>query len=165
MLASLPLRRTELIQTPLYACWPIELAPSKDASMAGHHRMVTFDSFHDTPPQRTVDVSVLYDQTKPGGGKVDNFTQLDYLELITSMIALISRLGGVLEVKFLDAIVHARDALFKDRQQLLTSYSSGHINRWASNWPFTLPEYDPTCYRWEQDRWIENKTATDTTTS
>ncbi|GAW23676.1 hypothetical protein ANO14919_132510 [Xylariales sp. No.14919] len=160
MLASLPLRHRALFETALQdRSWIVELAPSRDAITAGHDKTVYIGSSLGDDPNSSlvVNASVLYDHTKPDGGEVDDFTQLDYLALITSMIALIAQRGGTLHVVFLDAITHAREALLQDRQRLETSYAAGHSTRWASEWPFKFPEYNPTRCRWDGRGWVKEQ--------
>ncbi|KAI0865895.1 hypothetical protein F4860DRAFT_509777 [Xylaria cubensis] len=161
MMASIPLRKRKIGKvTPRKTDFNIELAPSQEAAAAGHDTMVYLRP--DCGPYAEVgaDVSELYVQTRPtGGGKVENFTQLSYLELIDDMIDLITRLRGAVYEKFLDAIKDAKAALLQDREKLAASYpGNAHATRWAPNWVFKFPEYDPTIRAHDGNRWKRQNT-------
>ncbi|RYC57215.1 hypothetical protein CHU98_g9006 [Xylaria longipes] len=157
MMASIPLRRRALLyQEREGAYWYIELAPSREAAAAGHDMMVYTSPDRDDPQKRTADTSEFYNPTKPRGGKIDNFTQLDYLDLIDDMIRLIIQLDGVIHIKFLSAISDAKNALRRDRQNLAVNYPGvSHTTRWASDWVFKFPKYNPTICSFYRGQWVE----------
>ncbi|TRX89924.1 hypothetical protein FHL15_009196 [Xylaria flabelliformis] len=147
MLASIPIRKRKTAKAkPKMLDYNIEFSPSQEAAAAGHDNMVYIRPDCGPSIEVIADASELFVQTRPtGGGKVENFTQLSYLELIDDMIELITRLRGAVFEKFLDAIKDAKAALLQDREKLAASYpGNAHATRWASNWVFKFPEYDPS---------------------
>ncbi|KAJ8124859.1 hypothetical protein O1611_g8781 [Lasiodiplodia mahajangana] len=158
MAASLPLRSRELhrIERPGRE-WTIEHAPSEKASAAGHGTMIYTAPDNDKPERRSVGVSRFWQAALPGGaGEIQSFTQLDYLESLEEMMSFIMTRGALIHQAFARAIWSAKADLAEDRGNLAACYPGrGHTLRWASNWSFKFPEYDPTIivYDTARKRW------------
>ncbi|KAI1751589.1 hypothetical protein F4782DRAFT_547587 [Xylaria castorea] len=154
MLASIPIRRQTLTQKEASHDWLIELVPSKEAAADGHDLTVYIHPDLAPPHKSSVSPSRFYNYAKRGGGRVRDFTQLNYLQLIVDMIKLIAGLGSVVHIKFLDGIIDAEQALLADRKKLAASYPGiSHSTRWASKWVFEFPVYDPNTCSFVRSRW------------
>ncbi|KAI0485839.1 hypothetical protein F4859DRAFT_528779 [Xylaria cf. heliscus] len=153
MMASIPLRPIRLTQKKGGTEWRRELTPSREAAAAGHSS--TMYSLRNSDPEEiSASSSRLYNYTKPRGRRINNFTQLGYLDLIDDMIELIIRLDAVIHIQFLQAINAAKDALRADRQQLDSYYPGASHTKWASEWFFKLPEYDPAISSFVGGQWF-----------
>ncbi|KAI0546728.1 hypothetical protein F4679DRAFT_587253 [Xylaria curta] len=154
MMASIPIHWKKMSKREGKRSWMAELAPSKEAAADGRDMMVYTKPNLESPKEATARHISLYDQTKPDGGRIHGYTQLDCLKLIDSIIELIAKLDGIVHIRFLDAIEDAKKALLRDRKRLAASYPGrAHSMRWASKWPFEFPEYDPTIGSFENGRW------------
>ncbi|KAI1738454.1 hypothetical protein F4680DRAFT_449885 [Xylaria scruposa] len=160
MMASIPLRRRRVAKLkPSILDFIIEFAPSQKAAAAGHDRTVYMRPDVLPPQEAAAEVSELYVQS---GQKIQNFTQVAYLQSIEDMIQLIMRLRGVVYGEFLDAIKDAKAALLKDRAKLARNYpGNAHTTRWASKWVFKFPEYDPTIRGYDGKQWKKFRVATE----
>ncbi|KAI0902924.1 hypothetical protein F4823DRAFT_569205 [Ustulina deusta] len=154
MLASIPIHHKNLERVPSSVHWTTEVAPSREAAAAGHAHIV-----HVNPDNGIMEghVSIsrrkFYNQIRYQGRQITNYTQLDYLELIDDVIELITSLDAVVHVNFLDAINTAKQALLADRQDMVAKYGVAHVSRWASDWFFNIPAYNPTTCSFVDGKW------------
>ncbi|KAI1119898.1 hypothetical protein F5Y10DRAFT_290766 [Nemania abortiva] len=156
MMASMPIiYRGMEEKPPPRKAWFIQLIPSKHAAAAGHRHTVHADTvgLKDTPWD-TIANRDFYNIIKRSR-RIRRHTQLDYLDLVDDVIRLVASLNAIVPVQFLTAIMDARDALRTDRGKLQADYGDGHAARWASDWFFTIPAYDPTTCSFVNGQWQE----------
>ncbi|KAI1291580.1 hypothetical protein F5Y03DRAFT_376375 [Xylaria venustula] len=75
------------------------------------------------------------------GVRVENFTQIDYLNRIQGVFEVMRVTGCIVPAQFLRNITNAVTALRADRA-MQAAFNQQHTDCWASSWFFTFPVYD-----------------------
>ncbi|KAI8631537.1 hypothetical protein F5Y19DRAFT_493414 [Xylariaceae sp. FL1651] len=148
MMAALPIRKSKVEKTVKEADWAYKAVPSREAVAAGWTSTIQL-TMADPAKTSDVEASELYNQFS-GHGKVDEFSQLDYLELVFRLQDSMSIYTPLVQLPFMVAIRQAFNALQIDRRSLRASYPDAHATKWASVWPFDLPEYQKRLGTWDQ---------------
>ncbi|KAJ8132591.1 hypothetical protein O1611_g1032 [Lasiodiplodia mahajangana] len=155
MMASMPIIYREMAERPASSVlWQIQLAPSKEAGATTHMHVIHADPHGERPvswelvPNRT-----FHNVLRHGEAKMTRHTQLDYLELVDDVIRVVTEAGAIVPIQFMNAIIAAKDALRADRKEIQKNYGAGHATRWASDWFFKMPEYDPTWCIFDNGGW------------
>ncbi|KAK5624956.1 hypothetical protein RRF57_000672 [Xylaria bambusicola] len=153
MEASIPISLRDITRAKVHTGWHHELLPSKEAAAAGNSEMVQilanlFDQKDELgTPRKYVDNHIQ-------GTRTIFFSQFDFLKLIRDVVSFVTLNSALVSLGFLNAILAAAAALEKDRQVIQRNYHSGHHTRWASDWFFKFPEYDPNLSRHENGKWV-----------
>ncbi|KAI0097440.1 hypothetical protein GGR51DRAFT_566510 [Nemania sp. FL0031] len=130
--------------------------PSKEAAAARHDHVIHADvggsqevEWENVRPRR------FYNCFRYRDERLENHTQLDYLQLIDDVVEYIVANNAIIPISFVNAIVAAAIALREDRVKIVENYGFGHAARWASDWFFKMPEYDPTWSVLDNGEWKE----------
>ncbi|KAI0970584.1 hypothetical protein F4678DRAFT_462282 [Xylaria arbuscula] len=156
MMASMPIVQRSFAQTQstLFARYTA-VSPSREAAAAGHKHMVFYDIPEADPPTpEVVECRKFWNVLRHGDESIEMHDQMDYLQLIEDVFGKFSLAdGAVMETPFLDAIMHALSALKEDRENIKRVYGSAHSSKWATDWFFKMPRYDPVFCSWVNGKW------------
>ncbi|KAJ3579028.1 hypothetical protein NPX13_g1535 [Xylaria arbuscula] len=125
--------------------WNHQLMPSQEAAAAGNVDMI-FVRANSFGEQNEASRPRAMFNNQVRGIHTDNFTQLDFVDLVDDILQMVVMDGAVVAPGFISAIANASQQLRADREALRASYSNASRARWASKWFFEFPEYDPKLY-------------------
>ncbi|KAI1424577.1 hypothetical protein F5Y12DRAFT_796971 [Xylaria sp. FL1777] len=149
MMAAIPIRFREISKAPTSEMPTLQLFPSHRAPRIPPLNIAVpvdmSEEFHGK--------SVLYDPLTKGGEPLDRFDNLDYLNKVRGILKFLGAAGAHLSKPWLFEILRILEKLELQRGELKNEYPVLHIKKWAPEWDFRLPEYDPT----EVVKWNEKK--------
>ncbi|KAI0520834.1 hypothetical protein F5B22DRAFT_598569 [Xylaria bambusicola] len=154
MEASIPISLRSPMRTKENAGWVHELVPSKEAAAVGNSEMV-FIIANEIKRKNEVGGFRNFLLNHIQGTRITKFTQLDIVRLIRDVLGLVTFNSAVVSLGFLRAIMAATNALEKDRQDIQSNYGNAQRTRWASDWFFQFPEYDPALFKYENKKWVK----------
>ncbi|KAI0968330.1 hypothetical protein F4678DRAFT_442750 [Xylaria arbuscula] len=147
MLASIPIVREDLIQTRVnrpYTTQNLMISPSREAAAIGHQDTISILPEKIERRVTKIDCQKISNVLTQGTPSRECLDQFDYIQLIDDIVVNFA-LGPeiFLNEGFAANIFLARNALHTDRTNIGKSYRVGHQSKRASDWFFTLPEYNP----------------------
>ncbi|KAI0975283.1 hypothetical protein F4678DRAFT_484953 [Xylaria arbuscula] len=155
MEASLPisLRNVQRLNQNPYV-WAHELLPSRKSGAAGNAEVVHVYATGGGLGQR---VDINYQRRELTNyirsSQKKDFSQFDYLDLVDDVVKLVIANGAVVSSSLMRAIQTASAALRTEREAIQAGYGKASRTRWASDWFFEFPEYDPTLLQWGDGGW------------
>ncbi|KAJ2985820.1 hypothetical protein NUW58_g5331 [Xylaria curta] len=143
MQASIPARAVGNGRISQRSKWFSEHQPSREASAAGYGLAIFIPAGEkpfpplEIPPSKFIDINGQQQY-------LPQFSQLSYLKRLDDLFEILMKESRAVHCQLFSAICSARNALIADRVTIANNYPGyGHTTRWASDWFFKVPEYDP----------------------